>query len=82
MIFDNSNWSIHFTKYVLFLYKKAKKWIWAVHFKATQYESTTSKVSLLGVDSLWGGCMFIPADWDSQYVQDLSYFALFKEFSQ
>ena len=23
------------------------------------------KVSLLGVDSLWGDCMFIPADWGS-----------------
>ena len=23
------------------------------------------KVSLLGVDSLWGDCMLIPADWDS-----------------
>ena len=28
--------------------------------------STTSlKVSLLGVDSLWGYCTFIPADWGS-----------------
>ena len=24
-----------------------------------------NKVSLLGVDSLWGGCTFIPADWGS-----------------
>jgi hypothetical protein len=24
-----------------------------------------SKVSLLGVDSLWGYCTFIPADWGS-----------------
>ena len=24
-----------------------------------------SKVSLLGVDSLWGDCTFIPADWGS-----------------
>jgi hypothetical protein len=23
------------------------------------------KVSLLGVDSLWGDCTFIPADWGS-----------------
>ena len=23
------------------------------------------KVSLLGVDSLWGDCLFIPADWGS-----------------
>ena len=23
------------------------------------------KVSLLGVDSLWGDCTFIPADWSS-----------------
>ena len=26
----------------------------------------TGKVSLLGVDSLWGDCTFIPADWGSQ----------------
>ena len=25
----------------------------------------TAKVSLLGVDSLWGDCTFIPADWGS-----------------
>ena len=25
----------------------------------------TTKVSLLGVDSLWGDCTFIPADWGS-----------------
>ena len=31
------------------------------------------KVSLLGVESLWGDCTFIPAD--------LCYFALFEEFS-
>ena len=24
-----------------------------------------AKVSLLGVDSLWGDCTFIPADWGS-----------------
>ena len=24
-----------------------------------------TKVSLLGVDSLWGDCTFIPADWGS-----------------
>ena len=24
-----------------------------------------NKVSLLGVDSLWGDCTFIPADWGS-----------------
>ena len=28
-------------------------------------EITSGKVSLLGVDSLWGDCTFIPADWDS-----------------
>ena len=27
--------------------------------------SLLTKVSLLGVDSLWGDCMFIPADWGS-----------------
>jgi hypothetical protein len=27
--------------------------------------SQTPKVNLLGVDSLWGDCMFIPADWGS-----------------
>ena len=26
---------------------------------------TKCKVSLLGVDSLWGDCTFIPADWGS-----------------
>ena len=32
-----------------------------------QYEKTTNsvKVSLLGVDSLWGDCTFIPANWGS-----------------
>ena len=38
------------------------------------------KVSLLGVDSLWGDCMFIPADW-GVIVVDLWYFALFEDFS-
>ena len=27
--------------------------------------NTRNKVSLLGVDSLWGDCTFIPADWGS-----------------
>ena len=26
---------------------------------------TSTKVSLVGVDSLWGDCTFIPADWGS-----------------
>ena len=39
-----------------------------------------SKVSLLGVDSLWGDCTFIPADWGSLVV-DLCYFVLFEDFS-
>ena len=29
------------------------------------FEYVTYKVSLLGVDSLWGDCTFIPADWGS-----------------
>jgi hypothetical protein len=29
------------------------------------HHSSKPKVSLLGVDSLWGDCMFIPADWGS-----------------
>ena len=41
----------------------------------------TAKVSLLGVDSLWGDCTFIPADWGSYVVVDLCYFALFEDFS-
>ena len=28
-------------------------------------EKVISKVSLLGVDSLWGDCIFIPVDWGS-----------------
>ena len=27
--------------------------------------SPSNKVSLLGVDSIWGHCTFIPADWGS-----------------
>ena len=40
-----------------------------------------SQVSLLGVDSLWGDCTFIPADWGSYVVVDLCHFALFEDFS-
>ena len=39
------------------------------------------RVSVKGVESLWGDCRFILADWGSQYVVDLCYFALFKDFS-
>ena len=39
-----------------------------------------SKVSLLGVDSLWGDCMFIPADLGNIEV-DLYYYALYEHFS-
>ena len=39
-----------------------------------------NKVSLLGVDSLWGDYTFIPADWGSLVV-DSCYFALFEGFS-
>ena len=28
-------------------------------------DSGQNEVSLLGVDSLWGDCMFIPSDWGS-----------------
>ena len=38
--------------------------------------SGKSKVSLLGVDALWGDCKFIPV-----IVADLCYVALFEEFS-
>ena len=41
---------------------------------------TGTKVSLLRVDSLWGDCTFIPADWGA-IVVDLFYFALFEDFS-
>ena len=36
--------------------------------------ATIGRVSVQGVKSLWGDCMFIPADWGSQYVVDLCYF--------
>ena len=42
--------------------------------------SGKSKVSLLGVDALWGDCKFIPADW-GVIVADLYYVALFEDFS-
>ena len=32
--------------------------------KLSHIETKTIKVSLLGVDSLWGDCTFIPADLD------------------
>ena len=38
------------------------------HYKGNLHfgkERGLPKVSLLGVDSLWGDCMFIPADWGS-----------------
>ena len=35
----------------------------------TLYIYVLVKVSLLGVDSLWGDCTFIPADWGSQQQQ-------------
>ena len=31
----------------------------------SKYKKVAAKVSLLGVDSLWGGCTFFPADWGS-----------------
>ena len=39
------------------------------------------RVSVQGVKSLWGDCVFIPADWGSYVVVDLCYFALFEDFS-
>ena len=33
--------------------------------------SLPTKVSLLGVDSLWGDCTFIPADWGLYRVSAL-----------
>ena len=38
------------------------------------------KVSLLGVDSPWGDCTFIPSDWGVIVVY-LCYFAPFEDFS-
>ena len=38
------------------------------------------RVSIQGVESLWGDCRFIPADWGVTVV-DLCYFALFEDFS-
>ena len=38
------------------------------------------RVSVQGVESLWGDCRFIPADW-GVIVVDLCYFALFEDFS-
>ena len=43
--------------------------------------SILARVSVQGVESLWGDCRFIPADWGSQYEVDLCYFALFEDFS-
>ena len=37
------------------------------HFDLENHDDrwTLNKVSLLGVDSYWGDCMFIPPDWGS-----------------
>ena len=42
--------------------------------------SNLLRVSVQGVESLWGDCRFIPADW-GVIVVDLYYFALFEDFS-
>ena len=49
-------------------------------FVQARHETMYIKVSLLGVDSLWGDCTFIPADW-GVIVIDLCYFAIFEDFS-
>ena len=40
----------------------------------------SGRVSVQEVESLWGDCRFIPADW-GVIVVDLCYFALFEDFS-
>ena len=45
--------------------------------RAAKVHTDTVKVSLLGVDSLWSDCTFIPG----VIVVDLCYFALFEDFS-
>ena len=45
---------IHLSNIYLLMLFQFSPWSWA-----------RSKVSLLGVDSLWGDCTFIPADWGS-----------------
>ena len=38
---------------------------WEILQNQFRISSFHSKVSLLGVDSLWGDCTFIPVDWGS-----------------
>ena len=44
------------------------------------FKRAYNRVSVQGVDSLWGDCRFIPAVW-GVIVVDLCYFALFEDFS-
>jgi hypothetical protein len=56
-----------------------------VKVKKTRFEeeekTKKARVSVQGVESLWGDCRFIQADWGSYVVVDLCYFALFEDFS-
>ena len=50
-----------------------KFWLECVH---EHFDTTTiiPRASVQGVESLWGNCRFIPADWGSYYVVELCYF--------
>ena len=50
-------------------------------YETKRNDSWLTKVSLLGVESLWDDCTFIPADWGSDLVVVLCYFALLEDFS-
>ena len=41
-------------------------WFLSVILKSNVKSSTPIRVSVQGVESLWGDCRFIPADWGSQ----------------
>ena len=49
------SWPFYIGSYVLFKYL----------LSPTDVCTYVLKVSLLGVDSLWGDCTFIPVDWGS-----------------
>ena len=51
------------------------------HFFFFEAVSPPARVSVQGVESLWGDCRFILADWGSYVVVDLCYFAIFEDFS-
>ena len=57
------------SKYVcLVQIEKLYNWNFSFGIKDKEFivEGDHAKVNLRGVDSLWGDCMFIPADWGSE----------------